>query len=344
MRKVVTICAVATVLVTITGAANADSATMHVATANASNQFEILNGGSQLYYKPQPDTVNNWYYNDGSLVTYTRNEVTAPRDGMKTYAATSVAYGAAFGSLSLSFDYIDNGETDPNGVGLVYQGYPTLNFAITDGVGTYAIWSATSGGTAFTTAPIAGKPGWNTLTLDLTTLADDSIYGKVNESTNEAVLLNGKLSDTTVEWSDIKNWTMAGFYTEQFNPTGGFGAWDATLWDTLSTPDDPDTTEVNEYTNTNQFGVSLNWGDTVGSMYGDGNGAWWFCWETAWDSARDASEFQGAIVTHWRATTGDRTLGDLREKRQTFTAGDWQVTLQRGANRLITSWESRKTP
>jgi hypothetical protein len=90
--------------------------------------------------------------------------------------------------------------------------------------------------------------------------------------------------------------------------------------------------------------AARGWDGDAYVIHGDGNGAWWFCWETAWDSPRDAAEFQGAIVTHWRAIAGDRTLGDLREKRQTFTAGDWQVTLQRGANRLIMSWGSKATP
>ena len=243
------------------------SATMYVGSANATYQFEILSGGDELYYKPQPDTQHNWFYPDGSMVTY--GTPPAPRDGMKTYAATSVAYGQTLDSVSLSLDYIPSGTPDPHGSDLVYQGYPNMNIAITDGTGTFAIWSATSGGTCYTTTE--GTDGWWNLSMDLRTLADDSVYGKINESTNEAVLVNGKLNQTAVQWSDIKDWTVAGFFNEQFNPTGGFGAWNETLWSALSTGDDPATPE-DEYTNTNPFGVVLFWGDTVGGMLGDGNG------------------------------------------------------------------------
>ena len=262
-RIIIILCAI----LLASGAVQADVGTVYVGTANSpTGAFDVQDGGNQLYFEPQPDTTNNWYYSDGSLVTY----LGAPRDGMKTYAATSVAYGSTLGSLSLSVDYKTSGEVDPNGANLIYQGFPNMNVAITDGTGTYAIWSATSGTPAYTTTP--GVNGWSSLSMDLRGLADTSVYGKVNESTNESVLINGKLNATAVQWSDIKDWTIAGFYTEQFNPTGGFGAWNETLWSTLSIPDDPSTSSINEYTNTNEFGVVLFWGDTVGSMFGDGDG------------------------------------------------------------------------
>jgi len=267
MKKLITICAVAAMVLAVSGVAQADTATAYVGTANANNAFTVLDGGNQLYFEPQPDTTNNWYYSDGSLVTYNG----AARDGMKPYATTSVAYGSRLDSLSLSLDFKFLGEVDPNGANLIYQGYPNMNVAITDGLGTYAIWSPTSGGTPFT-APTLGVDGWSSLSMDLTTLADDSVYGKINETTNASVLVNGTLNTTAVLWSDIQDWTIAGFYNEQFNPTGGFGAWNETLWSTLSIADDLSTSETNEYTNTNEFGVVLFWGDTVGSMYGDGNG------------------------------------------------------------------------
>ncbi len=265
MIAVVSVVAVLAML-SLGGLAQADFATAYVGTANANNQFEVMDSGNGLYFNPQPDTTNNWYYQDGSLVTY----LEAPRDGMKTYAATSVGYGSTLGLLSLSLDYVRSGTVDTHGTGLIYQGYPNMNIAITDGIGTYAIWSATSGGTAYVITPGTGDR--DSLSMDLTALADDSVCGKVNESTNEAVLLNGKLNETTVQWSDIKDWKVAGFYNEQFNPTGGFGAWNETLWSTLSIADDPNTTGIDEYTNTNPFGIYLFWGDTVGSMYGDGDG------------------------------------------------------------------------
>ena len=234
--------------------------TGYVATANGNNAFEISNGGSQVEYDVQPDTVYNWYYQDGSLVTYTSSGVTANRDGMKTFAATDAAFGQTIGSLKLTFDYASDDLT--NGDGYPYGNYPGINVHITDGAGTYAIWSATSGGTGFTWGtPVSGRAGWETLTLDCTTFSDTSVFGKINESTNQGTLVNGNLNGTAVQWSDIKDWTIAGFYTEQFAPTGDWGAWGENLWSDIS--------EAGDTTPENQFGVSLFWGDTVGSMLGD---------------------------------------------------------------------------
>lgn len=259
MKKIMMICLITTVMLVISGIASADTGTAYVATANGNNAFSINNDGAQLYYAVQPDTNYNWYYEDGSLVTYTYNDVTAPRDGMKTFAATNVAYGATLGSLKLSFQYASDSMTDENGY--AYKNYTNLNVHITDGNGNYAIWSATSGGTGYTTAPVAGRTGWGELTLDCTAFADDSVFGKINESTDEGVLVNGKLNSTSIQWSDIKSWTIAGFYTEQFAPTGDWGAWGQNLWADIS--------ESGDITPENQYGISLFWGDTVGSMYGD---------------------------------------------------------------------------
>ena len=250
----------AAILMFVGGAASAESGTAYVATANGSNAFDITNGGNQLFYDVQPDTDNNWYYDDGSLVTYTRSGVTANRDGMKTFAATDVAYGATLSSLKLNFKYYSDDNTTTEGY--VYGNFPTINVHITDGNGNFAIWSATSGGTGFSWGnPVAGDAGWEELTLDMTTFADDSVYGKINESTNTGVLVNGNLNATALEWSDIKNWTVAGFYNEQFTPTDGWDAWGDNMWSEINTAGDA--TLVNEY------GISLVWGDTVGSMYGD---------------------------------------------------------------------------
>ena len=244
------------------GSVLADAAAMVVATANASYQFEINDGGSQLYYKPQPDTANAWYDADGNVVTYTTGGVAAVRDGMKTYAATDIAFGQPLGSLSMSFQYA-YGFAAPDGY--PYKGYPTINVAITDGNGNYAIWSATSGGTGFTTAPLSGREGWYELTLDMTSFADSSHFGKINESTDTTVLPNGNLNSTPTRWVDIKDWTVAGFYAEQYTPTGGFGNWCETLWDVISEPGSLTAPQ-------NRYGISLVWGDTVGGMNGDGDG------------------------------------------------------------------------
>ncbi|MBN1909609.1 MAG: PEP-CTERM sorting domain-containing protein [Pirellulales bacterium] len=243
----------------ISGVALAESGTAYVATANGSNAFTINNAGGQLFYHVQPDTNYNWYYEDGSLVTYTYGGVTANRDGMKTFAATDVAYGATFGSLKLDFQYASSTYDDGNGY--PFHNYPTINVHITDGLGHYAIWSATSGGTGFTTAAVPGRDDWMQLSLDCTAFADDSVFGKVNESTDQTVLVNGNLNSTAVQWSDIKDWTIAGFYTEQFAPTGDWGAWGENLWSDINA--------VGQIVPDNHYGISLVWGDTVGSMYGD---------------------------------------------------------------------------
>ncbi len=240
-------------------ASAAVDATGYVATVNGSNEFVISADGTQVDYNLQPDTEYNWYYEDGSLVTYTRNGVTANRDGMKTFAATDAAFGETIGSLTLQFDYATSDLTNSDGYS--YMNYPSINICITDGAGTYAIWSATSGGTGFTTETLTDRDGWAQLTLDCSAFADDSVYGKINECTDTSVLLNGKLNSTDVQWSDISDWTVAGFYTEQFAPTGDWGAWGENLWSDIS--------EAGDITPENEYGIALIWGDTVGSMYGD---------------------------------------------------------------------------
>ena len=244
-----------------TASANSSLAgTAYVATANGSCAYSINNAGKQLFYDVQPDTDYNWYNEDGSLVTYTKNGVTANRDGMKTFASTDVAYGAKLKDVSLSFQYASDSMTDSRGY--VYGNYPTMNIHITDGNGNYAIWSATSGGTGFAWQDeVSGRVGWKEVVLDCSTFDDDSVYGKINESTNTNVLINGNLNSTSLKWSDIKDWTIAGFYDEQFTPTGGWGAWGQTLWGDLN--------EAGDDTIYNKYGISLVWGDTVGSMYGD---------------------------------------------------------------------------
>jgi hypothetical protein len=248
-------------LLALTGVASADTGTAYVATANGSGAFSVNNSGAQLYWARQPDTDYGWYDINGNPVMYTYNGSTAVRDGMKTFAATNVAYGATLGSLKLSFQYASDDLVDGNGS--TYMNYPGINVHITDGNGHYAIWSATSGGTGFTFGtPVAGRTGWEQLTLDCTSFANGTTYGQINESTNTSILPNGKVNTTTILWSNIKNWTIAGFYTEQFSPTGGWGAWGENLWSDIS--------ESGDVTPENQYGVSLFWGDTVGSMYGDG--------------------------------------------------------------------------
>ncbi|MCE5341629.1 MAG: PEP-CTERM sorting domain-containing protein [Planctomycetaceae bacterium] len=256
MKKALLVCAL---LASIVGTANAmaiPTTNAYVATVLGSNAYTIQNGGTQLYFHPQPDTQYTWNENNGSasetLATYTYNGVTYNRDGMKTFACSSVAYGKTLGSVKIEFDYY-TGADPTTGINIVY--YPTVNFFVTDGTGHYAIWSATSGGTPFSTAA-TGETGWSRFTLDLTSLSN-STWGQMNE-------YNG---GTTAKpyWDTIKNWTIAGFYDYQRTPEGGFEAWDNTLWADITNVGTLDTT-------LNQYGISLSWGDTVGGMYEDGNG------------------------------------------------------------------------
>ena len=62
----------------------------------------------------------------------------------------------------------------------------------------------------------------------------------------------------------LKDFAIAGFYDYQRTPQGGFEAWNETLWTDITNVADPGGTTLNEY------GITLNWGDTVGGMYGDG--------------------------------------------------------------------------
>lgn len=48
-------------------------------------------------------------------------------------------------------------------------------------------------------------------------------------------------------------------------PEGGFGAWNETLWGNITNVGTTDSTP-------NKYGITLNWGDTVGGMNGDGLG------------------------------------------------------------------------
>lgn len=84
--------------------------------------------------------------------------------------------------------------------------------------------------------------------------------------------------------------------------------------------------------------AAAGWDGDVYAIYGNESGKWWFVWETAWDSAEDASQFAGAWITLWRLFADDRSLGDLRSKSQSFRSGPWTVTLDRGDNRVVTTW------
>lgn len=239
------------------GAANAAVATAYVGTANAAGAFDVQDGGNQLYFRPQPDTASVWMKNNGSpadtIWTYPYNGQTYNRDGMKTYAATDIAYGKRLDSLKMEFDYYVG--TDPT-TGFSPLNTPAINVNLTDGAGHYAIWSATSGGTPFTTTRI-GTTDWYHLSMDLTTIANNT-WGQMNE-------YNGGLATNRPMWNVIQGWTVAGFYDFQAAPQGGFGAWNQTLWGDITNVGVVDTT-------LNDYGVLLIWGDTVGGRFEDGLG------------------------------------------------------------------------
>jgi len=252
MRKTITVL-VCAILVCIAGAANAmatPTTNAYVATVLGSNAYTIQNGGTQLYFHPQPDSTGVWYANDGTVLTYPYGGQTYNRDGMKTFAVSDVAYGQRLDSVKLEFDYY---------TGLDTTGYAmsslTINILLTDGAGNYAMWSATSGGTAFTTSDVAGETGWKHLVLDMRSLAN-STWGKMNEFNGGTI--------AQPYWNDIRDWTIAGFYDYLQYPQGGFSAYDSTLWGTMS--------NIGEVVSANQFGIALVWGDTVGGLYEDGNG------------------------------------------------------------------------
>ena len=59
-----------------------------------------------------------------------------------------------------------------------------------------------------------------------------------------------------------------------------------------------------------------------------------------WDSPLDAREFQGAWVTYWRSLSGDRKLGDLKERKQEFKVREWTFQFERSGKRVILTWRN----
>jgi len=261
MKKLMTMCAVVVMILAISSVAQADTATAYVGTVNANNAFDVQDNGNQLYYHPQPDTDNVWMNNNGSPTGTVATYNDADRDGMKTFACADVAYGAALNTIKMSFDYYTGADTTGYDMGSV-----SMNFFLTDGAGHYGIWSATSGQSTYTDTALTGADaGWTRRTLDCTTVVDD---GTRSIAIYEH---NGFVDDysepfTKVGWNEIKDFTIAGFYDYQRTPEGGFEAWGETLWtDIINVADAGDTT-------LNEYGITLNWGDTVGGMLGDGSG------------------------------------------------------------------------
>ncbi|OQA03552.1 MAG: hypothetical protein BWY69_00392 [Planctomycetes bacterium ADurb.Bin401] len=227
----------------------------YVATVHGSSEFQISNGGTQIYFNPQPDTAYVWNENNGSAPGTIATYNGAVRDGMKTFACTDIAYGKRLDTIKMEFDFYSGIDTATGSPTAMIN--PGINFFLTDGLGNYGMWSPGSGGTPYSTTDISGEPGWKHLTLDCTNLAENT-WGQMNE-------YNGGLSTDRPLWSVIRGWTIAGFYDFQRTPQGGFEDWDDMLWSDITNIGVPDTT-------LNQFGIVLFHGDTVGGMLGDSDG------------------------------------------------------------------------
>lgn len=276
----------------------ADSATAYVGTVNGTNAFTLQESGAKLYFHPQPDTDYVWMENNGSapgtVATYTYNSggvpVTADRDGMKTFACTDVAYGATLNTIQLSFDY--NTGTDPT-TGLAMSS-PSMNIFLTDGSGHYGIWAATSGSAKYSDTVLTGADaGWTRRTLNCTTIVDDGNNGVAIYEHNDLVVDHSS-PYANVGWDDIKNFTIAGFYDYQRTPQGGFEDWGQTLWNEVTNVGNPGDTTLNEY------GITINWGDTVGGMLGDGSGEIGSNAERAYGQA-------GRLIRNFAVTVGSTT-------------------------------------
>lgn len=299
--KATTICltCAAIALFGLLGAAQGATATAYVGTVNGTNAFEVQSGGSQLYFAPQPDSIYYWNENNGATpgthATFTYGGETYDRDGMKTFACTDIAYGQAINTIKMQFDYYTGTDT---ATGLP-MGNPSMNFFLTDGSGHYGIWSATSGSAQYTDTVLGD--GWTRRVLDCTAFVDDGKNGIAIYEHNDLVEDHSS-PFANVGWDDIKNFTIAGFYDYQRTPEGGFEAWNQTLWSDITNVADAGDTSLNEY------GITINWGDTVGGMNEDGNGE-------IGDDANRAYGQAGRLIKNYQLTVDGATYD------MTFEAG-----------------------
>lgn len=325
--KVATICVMcmAMILLGAIGNAQAATATAYVGTAHGANAFQVQSGGSQLYYQPQPDTVYVWDNNNGdppgTHATYTYNDVTYDRDGMKTFACTDVAYGQSVNTIQLQFDYYTGPDTTGYNMGGV-----AINFFLADGNGHYGIWSATSGAALYTDTPIDGETNWVRRTLDCTSLLDTASVAIYEH--------NGFVDEygdpyTPVAWGEVKEFTIAGFYDYQRTPEGGFEAWNETLWTDITNVADSGDTTLNEY------GITLNWGDTVGGMYEDGNG------EIGDDANRPYGQ-AGRLINDYSVTVGATTYDMSFEAGVVPEPGTLALLTLGGLTALTAAWIRRR--
>jgi hypothetical protein len=210
MKRVMMMLAVVGLMMVVSGPVWADSiATWDVATVHGYNQFSIGDGGSSLHYNQQGWTDYVWYNNNGSppgtLATTTagpNSPVVEPRSGMRTFASTDVAVGQTLSDLKLVFEYKHS-----------LGGYTTINFFVTDGAGTFGIFSPTSLGIAAVGTPEVLDADWTRMTIDLTGIIADTTNVAVYE--HNGLALDKVEPFTTMQWGDIKDLTIAGMYDYQ---------------------------------------------------------------------------------------------------------------------------------
>lgn len=218
----------------LAGAADSSAAvaTWDVATVHGNNEFAISPDGSSLHYNPQGWTQYVWNQNNGSPPGTIAQGQYGPRTGMKTYAATDVAYGQQLKNLKVEFEYKHS-----------LGGYTSMNFFMTDGFGHLGIFSPASGGIGKVGQITVLDADWSRMTLDMT--RGDITNGGFAVYEQDGFVTPAGDPYTAMDWSVIKEYTIAGWYDFQRSPEGGWDAW-GTSFDA-------------------QHGLALIWGDTVNS-------------------------------------------------------------------------------
>ncbi len=237
MKRLLTICAI---LVLIAGMAQAATTTWEVATVHGQNEFTISPDGSSLHYNQQGWTDYVWYNNDGTVA----QGMYGDRTGMKTFAATNIAVGQKLGDIKVVYDYKHS-----------LGGYTSMNFFITDGSGNFGIFSPASGGIGKVGQITVIDSDWSRMTLDMTR-SDITNGGFAVYEQNGFVTPAGD-PYTSMEWSVIKEYTLAGWYDYMRYPEGGWEAW-GTQFAGINIAGSA--AALN-----NDYGIALIWGDTVNS-------------------------------------------------------------------------------
>ena len=226
MRKLGVVCAVVGLMAVAGSTVWGATATWDVATVHGFNEFTISPGS--LHYNQQGWTDYVWYNNYGTIA----QGMYGDRTGMKTFAATDVAFGQKLGDLKVEFEY-------KNSLG----GYTSMNFFMTDGYGHFGIFSPASGGIGKVGQITTIDSDWNKMTLDMT--RTDITNGGFAVYEQDGFVTPAGEPYTAMDWSVIKNYTIAGWYDFMRSPDGGWNAW-GTAFDS-------------------SHGLTLNWGDTVNS-------------------------------------------------------------------------------